>query len=118
MLGCAAVVGHVYSVFVRFRGGKGVATAAGVVLGVVPWATGVAVLTWVAIVWATGFVSVGSIAAAAVLPVAAYWLDPSARFAEPALALLALFVIVMHRANIRRLLQGTEHRFGKRNPSA
>ncbi len=112
ILGLTAVLGHVFSVFVRFRGGKGVATAAGMVLGIAPWATAVAAVLWAAVVGLTGYVSLGSIVAAVALPVAAYFLDPASREAGWLFAGLALFVIVMHRANVRRLLAGTENRFG------
>ncbi|HEU4681701.1 MAG TPA: glycerol-3-phosphate 1-O-acyltransferase PlsY, partial [Gemmatimonadales bacterium] len=77
--GVAAIVGHVFSVFVGFKGGKGVATAAGVMLGLTPLALAAAALVWVALVLLTGYVSLGSIAAAAVLPVAVYLLEDSTR---------------------------------------
>ena len=70
--GIAAILGHVFSVFVRFRGGKGVATAAGVMLGLTPLAIGVAALAWLGVVALTGYVSLASIAGAAVFPVAVY----------------------------------------------
>jgi glycerol-3-phosphate acyltransferase PlsY len=115
LCGVVAIVGHVYSVFVRFRGGKGVATAAGVMLALTPIALGVAALVWVVLVYLTGYVSLGSIVAAAVLPVAVYLLE---RPAQPEIlwvdALVAAGIIWLHRANIRRLLQGTENRFGRR----
>jgi acyl phosphate:glycerol-3-phosphate acyltransferase len=116
-LGCgiAAIVGHVFSVFVRFRGGKGVATAAGVMLGLTPLALGVAALTWLAMVALSGYVSLASIAAAAVFPVAVYLLErpdrPEVLWLD---ALVAVAIIWLHRANIRRLLNGTESRFGRR----
>lgn len=113
-LGITAVVGHVFSVFVRFKGGKGVATTAGVVLGVAPWATVLALAAWAVVVRLSGYVSLGSIVAALVLPPAAYLLDPAARPVMGVLVALALFVIVMHRANIGRLRAGTENRFGRR----
>jgi glycerol-3-phosphate acyltransferase PlsY len=117
--GLTAVVGHVFSVFVGFKGGKGVATAAGVMLGLTPAALGVAVAVWVALVYLTGYVSVGSIAAAAVFPVAVYLLDPPS---EPAMLWLdiavAAGIIWLHRGNIRRLLHGTENRFGRRAAAA
>lgn len=113
--GVAAVVGHVFSVFVRFRGGKGVATAAGVMLALTPAALGVAALVWVALVFLTGYVSLGSIAAAATFPVAVYLLEHPAR---PEIlwidAAVAAGIVWLHRANIRRLLNGTENRFGRR----
>lgn len=118
--GIAAILGHVFSVFVRFKGGKGVATAAGVMLALTPAALGVAALVWAVLVYLTGYVSLGSIVAAAVFPVAVYLLE---RPDQPAIlwidAAVALAIIWFHRANIRRLLQGTENRFGRRAaPSA
>jgi acyl phosphate:glycerol-3-phosphate acyltransferase len=113
--GVVAVVGHVYSVFVRFRGGKGVATAAGVMLGLAPAALGVALVVWVVLVFLTGYVSVGSIGAAAVFPLAALFLE---RPEHPEMlwifAAVAAGIIWLHRANIGRLLKGTENRFGRR----
>ena len=64
--GLMAVLGHVFSVFVRFRGGKGVATAAGVMLGLTPAALGLALAVWIVVVYCTGYVSLGSIAGAAI----------------------------------------------------
>ncbi|MGH7534332.1 MAG: glycerol-3-phosphate 1-O-acyltransferase PlsY [Gemmatimonadales bacterium] len=113
--GLAAVVGHVFSVFVRFRGGKGVATAAGVMLGLAPVALGVAALVWAALVFLTGYVSVGSIGGAAILPVAVYLLDrPERPEILWIVVALAGAIIWLHRANIRRLVEGTENRFGRR----
>jgi glycerol-3-phosphate acyltransferase PlsY len=113
--GVLAVAGHVFSVFVRFRGGKGVATAAGVMLGLTPAALGVSAVVWVVLVYLTGYVSVGSITAAAVFPLAVVLLEPPAR---PEIlwidAAVAATIIWLHRANIRRLLRGTENRFGRR----
>ena len=117
LCGLAAVIGHVFSLFVRFKGGKGVATATGVVLGLAPWATLICAVLWVVIVRLTGYVSLGSMFAAALLPPIAYVVDPSAREIEWFLAAIGLLVIVMHRANIRRLIAGTENRFGKRTPA-
>jgi glycerol-3-phosphate acyltransferase PlsY len=112
--GIAAVVGHVFSVFVRFRGGKGVATAAGVVLGLTPLALGTAFVVWAALVWLTGYVSVASIAGALLLPAAVLVLHPDERGLAWVYAGIAAFVVWAHRANIRRLLAGTENRFGRR----
>ena len=113
--GLVAVVGHVFSVFVGFKGGKGVATAAGVMLGLTPAALGVAVVVWAALVYLTGYVSVGSIAAAAIFPLAVYLLEPPE---QPAMLWLdiavAAAIVWFHRANIQRLVKGTENRFGRR----
>ncbi|MGE0555667.1 MAG: glycerol-3-phosphate 1-O-acyltransferase PlsY [Gemmatimonadales bacterium] len=113
-LGAMAVVGHVYSVFVGFRGGKGVATGAGVVVGLAPLAAVGATAVWAVVVKLSGYVSLGSILAAASLPLAVYLIYPDRRSTIWIFAALAGFVIVLHHANIRRLLAGTEHRFGQR----
>src|SRR5215207_7333084 len=117
--GLTAVVGHVFSVFVGFKGGKGVATAAGVMLGLTPAPLGIALAVWVTLVFLTGYVSVGSIAAAAIFPLAVYLIDPPDR---PAMLWLdiavAAAIVWLHRANIGRLLKGTENRFGRRAASA
>ena len=117
--GLVAVVGHVFSVFVGFKGGKGVATAAGVMLGLTPAALGVAVLVWAALVYLTGYVSVGSIAAAAIFPLAVYLLEPPD---QPAMLWLdiavAAAIVWFHRSNIQRLFKGTENRFGRHAASS
>ncbi|MFL5460142.1 MAG: glycerol-3-phosphate 1-O-acyltransferase PlsY [Gemmatimonadales bacterium] len=117
--GVAAIIGHVFSVFVGFKGGKGVATAAGVMLALTPIALGVVAGIWGVVLMLTGYVSLASIAAAAMLPLAVYLLDPPD---TPELlwmdVLIAAGVIVLHRRNIQRLLKGTENRFGRRTASA
>jgi glycerol-3-phosphate acyltransferase PlsY len=113
--GIGAILGHVFSVFVRFRGGKGVATAAGVMLGLTPLALGIAALAWLIVVALSGYVSLASISAATIFPVAVYLLErpdrPEILWLD---ALVAAAIIWLHRANIRRLLNGTESRFGRR----
>ena len=116
--GLMAVVGHVFSLFVRFKGGKGVATAAGVMLGLSPYAVLALVAIWAVVVFATGYVSLGSIVAAALLPLLVWVLDPGSRNLVALDALVAAGIIWLHRANIRRLLAGTENRFGKRRATA
>ena len=112
--GVAAVVGHVFSVFVGFKGGKGVATASGVVLALAPKALLVSLLVWGALVWLTGYVSVGSVASAAVFPFAAYFLEGARGGVLVIEIALAAFLIWKHRANLQRLARGTENRFGRR----
>jgi glycerol-3-phosphate acyltransferase PlsY len=117
--GVAAIVGHVFSVFVGFKGGKGVATAAGVMLGLTPLALAVAAAVWALLVLLTGYVSLGSIAAAAVLPLAVYLLErPTTAELLWIDAGVAVGVILLHRRNIQRLLKGTENRFGRRARAA
>ncbi len=119
-LGCgvAAVLGHMFSPFVRFKGGKGVATGAGVVLALAPWAFLIAFGLWAAVVSLTGYVSLGSITAAAAFPAAVYLLYPGRRETMGVYVGLAALIVFMHRANIRRLLAGTESRFGRRREAA
>lgn len=112
----AAVLGHVFPVWLRFRGGKGVATGLGVFLVLAPPATLCALAAFVAVVGLWRYVSLGSMAAAVVLPLAVWSLAAaglSDRAAAPVLALAALgaaLIVLMHRANIGRLLRGEESR--------
>jgi glycerol-3-phosphate acyltransferase PlsY len=112
--GTAAVLGHVFSAFVRFRGGKGVATAAGVVVALQPAALGLAAIVWVGVLLATRIVSVASIASAVAFPLTVWIVDRDNVWVLGAGSALALFIVFTHRSNLRRLLDGTEHRFGRR----
>lgn len=108
--GAAAILGHVLSAFVAFRGGKGVATSAGVFMALAPWAVLIAGVVWAVVVLLTRTVSLGSILAAVVLPMAVF------ATGEPRAELwlsvaLAVFVIYAHRSNMRRLMRGEETRF-------
>ena len=107
----AAVVGHIYPVWLRFHGGKGVAVAAGVFAVLTPIATSVAALLVLVIVWATRYVSLGSIAATLALPPAA-WLTGEPQAVVWAAAATGLLILFRHRGNIRRLRAGTERRMG------
>ncbi|MDT7690076.1 MAG: acyl phosphate:glycerol-3-phosphate acyltransferase [Acidobacteriota bacterium] len=110
----AAVLGHVFPVWLRFRGGKGIATGLGVFLVLAPLATACALFAFVVVVWVWRYVSLGSITAACVLPVAVWLLSKlgaSDSVAMPVLVIAALgaaLIIYMHRANIERLLRGEE----------
>lgn len=114
--GAAAIVGHMFSVYVGFKGGKGVATGAGVFLALAPIAAGAGLLVWAILVFTTGYVSLGSIAAAGVLPLVVLMTQGVQPVFFLALA-LAVFVIYAHRANIGRLMRGEEHRFRTRTQS-
>jgi len=115
LVGIAAIAGHVRPLFLGFRkGGKGVATAAGVFFALAPLPMLVAFALFVVIVMATGYVSLGSLVSAAVLPaILVFTLGPSSALFRVGL-LVAAFVFWTHRANIGRLRRGEENRFGKR----
>ena len=112
--GIAAILGHVFSVFVGFKGGKGVATAGGVVLALAPWAILICLGIWAAVTFSTGYVSLGSITAALAYPGLVYWLTPGQRPFILIHLTIGLALVWFHRANIGRLRAGTENRFGKR----
>ncbi|MSR23064.1 MAG: glycerol-3-phosphate 1-O-acyltransferase [Gemmatimonadetes bacterium] len=115
--GGAAILGHVFSFWVGFRGGKGVATSTGVFLALAPGALFVAVAVWSAAVLATGYVSVGSILAAVILPAAIALTRPPGGAALLGFASgLGAFVVWAHRSNIGRLMRGEEPRFRRHEP--
>ncbi|MDO4921057.1 MAG: glycerol-3-phosphate 1-O-acyltransferase PlsY [Phascolarctobacterium sp.] len=102
-----ALLGHNYSVFLGFKGGKGVATGLGLLVFLMPKVAGTVFLIWLALVLVTRYVSLGSIVAAVCTPVMAwYFVYPSAYIALGAIA--GFFVVLRHKENIGRLLSGTE----------
>jgi acyl phosphate:glycerol-3-phosphate acyltransferase len=113
----AAVLGHVFPVWLKFRGGKGVATALGVFILLFPKALLVALAIFILVVATTRLVSLGSILAAIAFPIAAHFINHPDRMTLEPVLLVCVIVIVKHHANIRRLLSGTENRFGSKNLS-
>jgi glycerol-3-phosphate acyltransferase PlsY len=111
-------LGHIFSPYVRFKGGKGVATAAGMFLGLAPLAVAIALSIWALCLWGTGYVSLSSMLTAATFPVLVHLTRPDARATLVASVALAALIIFSHRANIRRLLAGTENRFRTRKDLA
>ncbi len=108
---CLAVAGHVWPVFLRFRGGKGVATSAGAMVGLAPQAAGAALLAWLATFLAGRYVSLASIVGAVAAAGSAWYFYGGEGWLRPAiLTLLAVITIWRHQANIGRLLRGAEHR--------
>ena len=123
--GLWAVVGHVFPVWLKFKGGKGVATAAGAFVLLVPRALLVALAIFLLATLLTRYVSLGSILAGVTLPVASHLLPPRSSegsLGSPQLTILvaaaSLLIILKHHQNIRRLLAGTEHRFTLKGKSA
>jgi glycerol-3-phosphate acyltransferase PlsY len=125
LVGLAAlfvVLGHIFPVWLRFRGGKGVATATGAFLVLCPPAVGLSLLVFALVLIATRYVSLGSILGTACFPPFAYYFEGWERWeARPLLAssiLIAILIIAKHHENIRRLMSGTESRFGKKKAEA
>ncbi len=106
----AAIVGHSFSVFIKFRGGKGVAVTIGGLLAIMWAAILVALVLWVVVFYSTRYVSLASIAMALALPVAAAFLYPTGVHTYIAIAIAAV-IVARHRSNIVRLIKGTENRF-------
>ncbi|MBE3574628.1 MAG: glycerol-3-phosphate 1-O-acyltransferase PlsY [Firmicutes bacterium] len=115
LCGVAAILGHNWSVFLRFRGGRGVATSLGVLVGLTPWAAVAAAAVWLLVLALSRYVSAASIAAALVTP-AAVWLFHYPPLFFYCITPVAVLVIWRHKANIHRLLAGTEYRIGQRVP--
>jgi len=111
----AAILGHVFSFWVKFKGGKGMATSSGALIGLAPWGVLVAVGVWMGVVFTTRIVSLGSLAAAVTLPLSLFFLPHRGGNALLIFTFaLATFVIWAHRTNIGRLRRGEENRFGKK----
>ena len=110
----AAIIGHVFSFWVRFRGGKGIATSAGAFLALSPWGVLSALVVWVVVTFSTRMVSAGSLAAAIALPISLLFVPHSGGITLLLFtAALAAFVFWAHRSNIGRIVKGEEHRFGQ-----
>ncbi len=109
-VGLAAFCGHVFSIFLLFKGGKGVATALGVFLALVPQAVAPALGIFIVIVALSRYISLGSICAAAAMPLI-IWFEPHSFELLLVTAAIAAIVIVKHHANIGRLVAGTENKF-------
>jgi acyl phosphate:glycerol-3-phosphate acyltransferase len=110
--GVAAIVGHIYPIWLRFHGGKGVAVAAGVFSVLAPFATMLGAVVFLATVWSTRVVSLGSVAATVTLPSVA-WLTGSPPPVLAAAIGSGTLILFRHRANLRRIAAGTERRVGE-----
>ena len=112
--GIFAVLGHNYTCWLRFKGGKGIATTAGVYLALAPWAVLVGLIVFILAVLVTKYVSVGSIAAAIALPVTVWIMTPQNLFLGIVSTALGALAIHKHKSNIQRLMAGTENKLGKK----
>ena len=107
LCGILAIAGHSWSVFLSFKGGKGVATGLGVIAALMPMVTLIVFAVWFAIVYFTGYVSLGSIVGAALVPILTLFFGLHTEFLILGL-IAAVFIIYRHKSNIERLLKGTE----------
>ncbi len=116
LCGFVAIFGHMFSLFAKFKGGKGVLTAVGLLIGLMPQAVGVCVLVWVVAVALTRMVSVGSIVGAIALPIAVFFLY-SNNILQGISIVIAVLIVYTHRTNIQRILKGEESKIpiGKKN---
>jgi len=112
------VLGHCFSIFIGFKGGKGVASSLGVMIALSPLAAAIAFGAWLVIVLPTRIVSLASLIGAAALPIAYYVLHMDSPETVVPLVAIALVVIGRHHENIERLLKGEEHRFGSNKQGA
>lgn len=113
LVGLASFLGHLFPIYLKFKGGKGVATACGVMLVISPIATLLSALVFVILVAARRYVSLGSIGAAAMLPVFLSFLTKGRPYL-PVGVLISTLVILKHKENIRRLAEGKENKVGKK----
>lgn len=115
LLGLVAILGHTFSFFLQFRGGKGVATSLGVFLFLMPKVVGILVLVFILVVGISKYISLGSVVCAALLPILAYFMpvrDSATRIPLVIISLIVgIFVIYKHKANIQRLMEGKENKF-------
>lgn len=115
--GTGAILGHNFTCWLKFRGGKGIATTAGVLLGLTPITFLVLVSTWAIIFKLSRYVSLASIICAVLMPVVTWYVEGGSWLLFGATLLLGILAIVRHRTNIQRLINGTENRFGKTSGS-
>lgn len=116
LCGIAAIIGHVRPIYLRFgKGGKGVATAAGVFFALAPVQTLLTLIVFAVVLLSSGFVSLGSLISAVMLPILLAITIGTRSVLFPISVAVAAFVFLTHRANIGRLRRGEEHRFGKRD---
>jgi glycerol-3-phosphate acyltransferase PlsY len=113
--GLFAVLGHNYTCWLGFKGGKGIATSAGVFFALAPLGAGLALVAWLIALAVSRYVSVASIVSAVVLPTVVWFTNDSLTLRLVTIA-LGVLAIVKHRANIQRLRNGTERRFGEKTP--
>ena len=114
LIALTAILGHIFTIFLKFKGGKGVATSAGVFIALAPSAIGIALLVFIIVVWISKYVSLGSILAASTLFAVELIINIRNGFQQKEIltliTIVALFIIIKHKANIKRLIAGNENK--------
>lgn len=118
LFGFVAIIGHSFPVYLKFKGGKGVATSAGMLLGVAPVAVGVGILVFIVTVVLSRYVSLASILAAVAVGILAWVEGEKSMIVKITITVMSLMIVWLHRANIKRLMNGTENRFGKKKEAS
>jgi len=117
IIGVTAIIGHTFSAFLKFKGGKGVATTLGFMIGLNPIVAACGFGSWLIVVLVTRYVSLASLVAGVILPIAFCFFSNNANeqmWTVSIFILIAIFVTIKHKANIQRLIAGTEPKFGKK----
>ncbi len=114
MAGVIAILGHLFPIYIGFKGGKGVATALGIFLPVAPLAILITFLSFLIIVWISKYVSLGSILGAIILPVLIFLIHPLETGVLKTSIFISIFIIYKHRINISRLIKGEENKLGQK----
>ena len=117
LAGIFAVLGHNYTCWLKFKGGKGIATTAGVYLALAPWPLFIALMIFILAVVLTRYISAGSITAAVVLPIMVWVWPPQNIFLGMVTTALGVLAIYKHKSNLQRLMAGTENRLGQKKES-
>jgi glycerol-3-phosphate acyltransferase PlsY len=117
LAGLFAILGHNYTCWLRFKGGKGIATSAGVLIALAPYGLLITLAAWLIVLAISRYVSLASVVAALVLPFAV-WAVGGSTIVIALCTILSVLAIYKHRTNIQRLLAGTEHRFDRKKETA
>jgi acyl phosphate:glycerol-3-phosphate acyltransferase len=114
--GIAAIAGHTFTMFLKFKGGKGVATTCGVFLGLAPIATALVLIPFILVVVITRYISAGSLVSAMLFPAIIWFSNEAGQHSVVFIlsVMVAMMILIRHRANIDRILKGTENKFGQR----
>lgn len=113
LFGVTAIIGHSFSVFLKFKGGKGVATSTGMIIGVLPFIFFIGLLVWIILFLIFRYVSLASIFGILTITICSWLNNQSSLYLNILISLISILIIFLHRENIIRLINGTENKFSK-----